>query len=548
MNRHFTTRLSLFIGAVLCLLAAALPSALAQTVPAPVPAAVDDPTKPLQPPHDKAALLRVSGEIDDVLFNSIRWRVDAARKAGCTLIILDIDSDGGLLASALDISKYIKNCDVPIVAWVHPTGYSSAAIVALACNQIVMASSASMGDCAPIAVDAWGHVNAIPEDLKAKVNSPLIEDLRNSAQRNHPDPEVAKSIAYLSEAMVVRELEVFELRNLNTGQLRYVGSKERDALLAVIDDQHPAGPNHVANHPWKLSDQPIDTDKTLLTVGTEVAINMGLAKRAPTPDGSVANVDQLRAVMNIRGDLLRMDSTWSEDLTRWLTNWWVRGALFVMMLVLAGVEFSHPGVTLPGIGALICLAILVGAPYLTGIAQVWEIVLIVLGLVIIVVDLVFYGGIGLLAIPGFILMALGLVASFVPPDPSGSILPTSAGAYSGLQRGLSVVVFDSIIALSAFYVLSRFFHLTPGFRRLQLAPVAAQPPAVVQDAAQRSASDVVFVGSIGLAQSDLRPAGKALFDRQIVDVVTQGEFVPGGSPVVVLEIAGPLVIVGAHRT
>ncbi len=518
------------------------PGPAAPDVPAVAPAAPalapDAAAQPLQPPHDKAALLRVSGEIDDVLFNSLKWRVDAARKAGCTLIILDVDSTGGLVVSALAMSKYIKNSDIPIVAWINPTAYSGAAIVSLACSQIVMARSATIGDSLPIMVDN-GRPAAIPAELLPKVESPIVEDLDDSARRNGFDP-------YLARAMVIRELTVYELRNVRTGAVRYVGPQERDRLLAEVASAPADLANHPVEHPWKLTDT-VKDDHSMLTVGTEQAIAMGFAKRAPTADGSVNTIEQLRAVMNIRGQLLRMDSTWAEDLTRWLTNWWIRFVIFVLMLVLAGIEFSHPGVSLPGVGALLCLAVLVGAAYLTGVAQAWEIILIVAGVAFIVVDLAIYGGIGLLAVPGFILMALGLVASFVPADPSGSILPTTVQAYTGLRNGLTVVVFGSILALAALFTLSRFFHLTPGFRRLQLAPVAAQPSAVVQDAAQTAASDVVFLGSIGQAQSALRPAGKALFDRHLIDVVTQGDYIVAGTTVVVVEIAGQRVVVRAHK-
>ncbi|RME41145.1 MAG: hypothetical protein D6788_01870, partial [Planctomycetota bacterium] len=54
------------------------------------------------------------------------------------------------------------------------------------------------------------------------------------------------------------------------------------------------------------------------------------------------------------------------------------------------------------------------------------------------------------------------------------------------------------------------------------------------------------VGDVGVAQGPLRPAGKALFGNQLVDVVTQGEFLAPGTEVEVIEHRGNRVVVRAR--
>src|SRR5689334_7663585 len=65
--------------------------------------------KPLVTPRQKAALIKLSGPVDDVMLTSLKRRVDLARKQNCDLIIYEMDTYGGLLTSALDISRFTKN-------------------------------------------------------------------------------------------------------------------------------------------------------------------------------------------------------------------------------------------------------------------------------------------------------------------------------------------------------------------------------------------------------------------------------------------------------
>ena len=45
-------------------------------------------------------------------------------------------------------------------------------------------------------------------------------------------------------------------------------------------------------------------------------------------------------------------------------------------------------------------------------------------------------------------------------------------------------------------------------------------------------------GKTGVAQSTLRPAGVARIDDQFVDVVTEGDFIEAGTPIVVVRVVG----------
>ncbi len=56
--------------------------------------------------------------------------------------------------------------------------------------------------------------------------------------------------------------------------------------------------------------------------------------------------------------------------------------------------------------------------------------------------------------------------------------------------------------------------------------------------------DLALVGHSGMAEGPLRPAGIARIDGRRVDVVTRGELIDNGEPILVLEISGNRVVVG----
>jgi membrane-bound serine protease (ClpP class) len=478
------------------------------------------------------------------MLRSIERRVNLARSSGCNVIIFELNTFGGQVTSAIEISQYIKELatkNVITVAWVHTMAYSAGAMITAACQHVVMASAGQYGDCAPIAVaTTWtGGRELVPvgDTERAKMESPVIAEFEDSAKKNGWNKDALM-------AMVVVKAELNEMRN-DSGQSVYVGAEKKAELLAV-ETPGPGGPNAPKIHPWQYV-QTIDDDKSLLTVSADQAVKIGLSQ------ATVDNEQQLKDVCNIQGTMTVMGFNWAERATVFLTDWYIRGLLFVGLIVFGLLEFSHPGVTIFGVAAVICLVLLIGAPFLTGLAQIWEIALIVLGIAIIITDLLAFGGVGLLALPGFILMAIGLIASFVPADPGGFM--KSHNAWRAAETGLAVVVGGTFLAVASFWLLAKYLAFTPGFNRLQLVPggrrggaaalavsgVGAAPD--VRDAADRPANEAVFPGAIGRAATDLRPSGKARFGDHLVGVVSYGSFIEKGTEVEVLETGGLKIVV-----
>ena len=490
------------------------------------------------------AIITLHNEITDITTDSLRRRIEQARAVGATTIILDMNTPGGLVTSSIEIADMLRNLEgIKTVAWVNTTAHSGGALVACACDEIVMTRSSRIGDSQVIMGGPGGAV-AVPKELEAKAYTPVIHDFRTSARRN------GYSLV-LAEAFVVPEREVWWLENTKTLERKFVFKEEKALLIpaapAVIADASAAD----APQPeWKLvktyfdpildkeveARQPVDTDYELLQMSPSEAIAYGFAKAV------VSSEPELRERYNL-SNITRFAPLWSENLALWLTSMYVRGFLLMVIVLSAYVEFHTPGVGLAGLTALIALAIFVGAPYLSGLANVWEIVLILLGIGLIAVELFVIPGFGVLGIGGLMLVFAGLLATFVPEEPGRSfplLFPSLPSTVEAIKVAIVTIVGAMTASLAGMVILSRFLPRMPLFNRL--VPANPTPSEVNVDDPYFGAARV---SDLGTTEGPLRPAGKARFGPLIVDVVTQGEYVEARVPVEVIERRGNRVVVRA---
>ena len=237
--------------------------------------------QPLLPPQAKAALLKIDGTIDRVTLKSLERRVDEARKAGCTLVIYDLQVTGGYMPSALDISAFTKRVtgeQMSVAAWVHGNASGAASVVALACPLIVMADGAGLGS---IAAEDLAPAGVAP--------SPLVTDLEDSAKRAGIDRAVVR-------AMAIPAVELIAVTNRTTGETRYVDRANEKILL----DERIAAPGGEVTRPWAES-AVVDGPNSTLTVLSDDALKMHPSR------ATVNSEADLRATLNVRGDLVKMD-------------------------------------------------------------------------------------------------------------------------------------------------------------------------------------------------------------------------------------------------
>src|SRR5271170_1370499 len=124
-----------------------------------------------------AVVISLHGDVDDFTRDALERKFAEARAMGAKTIILDMDTPGGLVTAGLDISRFLRRQDdLHVIAYISDKAYSAGALIAVACNEIVMAPSAVVGDCAPIVFNTSGELEAMPAAERAKAQSPIVND------------------------------------------------------------------------------------------------------------------------------------------------------------------------------------------------------------------------------------------------------------------------------------------------------------------------------------------------------------------------------------
>ena len=71
---------------------------------------------------------------------------------------------------------------------------------------------------------------------------------------------------------------------------------------------------------------------------------------------------------------------------------------------------------------------------------------------------------------------------------------------------------------------------------------------VLQDVANKSQNIIgIEVGVVGIAQSNLRPAGIGAFNEQRLNIVSEGDFIPVHSKIIISYVAGNKILVKPYK-
>ncbi|TWT42074.1 hypothetical protein RAS1_32020 [Phycisphaerae bacterium RAS1] len=480
------------------------------------------------------AVIPIKDEITDVLRRSVERRLEDARAAGAKVIVFELHTPGGLVTSALDICRLIKNlpADVTSVAWVNHEAYSAGAMISVACKKIYMSPSSAIGDCAPIMVSPTGGLEELPATERAKAESPVLQEFRDSAASNGYDPMLCRAMVTVGE-------EVWWIQSTTGDERRFVSAADKKKLIDDVAE---------AERKWKtvesLADpksgreqplvQPVDRPDTLLTLSQSEAVAFGFAS------GIVGDLDDLVGKLGQSGAPLYLETSGWETFAMWLNSPWVRGFLFMIVVVGGYIEFSHPGLMLPGITALVALAIFLGAPYAAGLADIWTFVLLGVGLALLAVEIFLLPGFGVAGILGGLMVLGAFLGTFIPREPGAPMfsLPNLQGTWDALKIGIFAMSGGLVMAMVGIVLVLRFLPQLPVVDKLILSNPSAEALAP-----QDPFASVGLVGDVGLVISDLRPGGQARFGNEVVDVQSQGKYVEAGKRVQVIKRDGGSIIV-----
>ena len=297
----------------------------------------------------------------------------------------------------------------------------------------------------------------------------------------------------------------------------------------MISDRNPQA--------WEKGELVLESQKgRFLEVNGQRAVELQLAT------ATAVDRDQLLGLYQVREPLVVMQPTGVDTAVYVLNLPIVTGLLFVVGLVALYIEFSAPGISVGGLLSGLCFTLFFWSRFLGGTAGWLEVILFLGGLVFLGIELFVFPGFGVAGITGLLMLLAGVVLAS-----QNHLFPESPRALAQLGNSLIVVLASAGVFVVAVVALSRYYGSLPLFRRLILEAPQVVDGDVDTDQAGKPLAPVrdfaVGVGDWGVAESPLRPAGKAMFGDQFVDVVTDGSFVDRGSQVQIIQISGNRIVV-----
>jgi len=486
--------------------------------------------------------------------DSLKRRVDRALNGAADLIVFELDTPGGDLMLAVEMSSYIRTLPVPTVAWVHDRALSAGILIGSACDELVMSRGSLTGDCGPIVP---GRTMGSSE--RAKALSILLAEFRANAQDNYAGPTTNDYALF--NAMAVLGIDVYEVRHERTGEVRLVSQADyavmvdgvspldasktepSDAGSALVDPESgedlgrpSVTVDQAEQGRWAFVRQ-VHNGSDFITLSEKEALDIGLSRK------TVNSLNELKQLYGA-GRVQRYEETWSESLVGFLVHPVVRGALFLLALAGLLIEYLSPGLIVPGLVGLAAMATVIGAPFLVGLAETWHLVIIVIGAGLLVFELLTMSTFGILAIVGLLMLLAGLILSGVESAANG--LP-AAGAGRQIIVTSASFVGALLLSIPMLFVLTRYFGSLPLLNRLVLANDADNAASAVGNnrpmfETDPSSAHDIKVGSTGkVSSTGLRPTGRIEVGDELIDVTSTGGFIDPGTTVRVVEVYGSMI-------
>lgn len=393
------------------------------------------------------------------VWRTTRLAIENANMYNADLILIHMNTYGGMLDAADSIRTKILDSQIPIYVFIDKNAASAGALISIACDSIYMAPGASIG--AATVVDQEGKV------LPDKYQSYMRSMMRSTAEAKGRNPEIA-------QAMVDPKMYV-------------AGVSDSGQVLTF-------------------------------TVSEAIENNFCRAE--------VSNMNELMQHAGYEDyEFIDHKISATDKVIGWLINPMISGVL--IMIIIGGIyfELQSPGIGFP-IAASILAALLYFAPlYLEGLANNWEILLFVVGLVLLAVEIFAVPGFGVIGLFGIIFMITGLTLSMV-----GNVGP---GFFdidtNGIVGAFLVVIIAFFLAVSGSIILSKQLFTTHIFGHLALDKVQNAKEGYTSASTQYTS----MIGKNGVAYTVLRPAGKIIISDELFDATARSGMIEKGSEIIV---------------
>ena len=398
--------------AVLVLLATlalrAVPAVAAAAPPAAAPLAADSGA-------GTAAVLEINGPIGPATSRYVVHGIESAHENGSRLVVLELDTPGGLDSAMRDIIRAILASPVPVVSYVTPPGARAASAgtyILYASHVAAMAPATNLGAATPVSIGGEPEPGSPPVPMPGANPAQDRNDKAPAASPPAPGGGAAPNLpGSAMERKVVNDAVAY-IRGLAEERGRNVEWAEQAVRGAASLSATAA-----------LQQKVIDV------------IARDLPELLTRIDGREVRVGNRTVKLATAGlTVVRMKPDWRTQLLAVITNPTVAYGLMLIGIWGLLLEGYNPGAVLPGVAGSVCLLIALFAFQILSVNYA-GLALVVLGTAMIISEFFFptYGSLGVGGLIAFVVGSLILFDTDVPGMSVGRPLIGAFATMGGLM-------------------------------------------------------------------------------------------------------------------
>ncbi|ARS34642.1 NfeD family protein [Pontibacter actiniarum] len=259
----------------------------------------------------------------------------------------------------------------------------------------------------------------------------------------------------------------------------------------------------------------------VLTLTTTEAIKYGFC------DGVAVNVEGVLEELHLQdAQLINYELSTTDRIVSFFLNPFISGILLLVIVGGLYFELQTPGIGFPLLAALVAGVLYLVPYYLNGLAENWEILMFVAGIVLIMLELFVVPGFGITGISGITLTVVSLVLVMVNNQafdftfvPSENLMKSMVSVLAGMIGAAVVIAFTWNRLLNSrsmqHVVLQNTFNSREGYRSANTAEH--------------------LVGRTGVAYTRMAPSGRIMIDDVLYDAQAREGFIEKGDTVQVID-------------
>lgn len=361
----------------------------------------------------QGVVLTIEGPIGPATTGYVERGIAEAESAGADLVLLRIDTPGGLDQAMRDIVKVILGARVPVVGYVSPSGARAASAgtyILYATHIAAMAPATSLGAATPVSIGGGGPLPSPKQDEKKPGDGAEDSETENAPVA---DNETAMRRKVVNDAVAY-------IRGLATQRGRNADWAEQAVREGVS----------------LSADEALEQNVIDLIAESDIELLAAIDGRAVTVAGNETVIDTEGLT------LIEREPDWRMKLLAVITNPTV--AYILMMIGIYGLilEGYNPGSFVPGVAGAICLLLALFAFQILPV-NFAGLALIGLGIALMIAEAF---------APSFGILGLGGIAAFV----FGSIMLMDTGV-PGYEVPLAIIGATAAAAALVMFLIVALF-------------------------------------------------------------------------------------------